>query len=144
MSLLGTFVTSDDVRQMKETIRPRAIAIDAAIKACPDIDEGTRGLWDANLKAFADFYVAPDGFWSAAAEYDAALAFQTEMNGWQDVLERVCHVQAPREVPPTNNDTQSRRELGQAAGAVAGAISTPLLVAGGAALALVLLLGLRR
>lgn len=103
MSLLGTFVTSADVRAQKERLNPQVHALDAAFapESCPGLPAEARTLWQAFVGGWDSFYKADEGFLSAGAEYDFALAQEQELNGWRQVAAQQCKaVVGPGNVTP--------------------------------------------
>jgi hypothetical protein len=135
-SLLGTFVTSSDVRAQKERLNPQVHALDAAIRApgaCPNLKPVTLDLWGSFVTAWDSFYAADDGFLTAGAEMDFALAQETELNGWRTGFAAACGFNVgPGNVTPGTVPTNPPLP--------AIDTSTKFLIGGGIALGLLLLL----
>ena len=100
------FVTSSDVRALKDRLNPYVVSLDASIVACPTVSPTKRASWSDWRKAWDGFFSAPEGFWTAGAEMDQGEAYEVDFNGWRSfmIAER-CSIDAPS---PSKTDDPSK------------------------------------
>jgi len=138
MSILGTFVTPASVREQKNRLNPQVHALDASFtpETCPGAHPETLALWRAFVIAWDVFFKTDDGFFTAGAEYDFALAQEVELNNWRQIIAQQCKlVVGPSNVTPGTVPTnQPLPEM---------PTSTKLLIGGGIGLGILLLLKLK-
>jgi hypothetical protein len=118
MSVFGTFVTPASVRAEKDRIDPQIRALDAQAATC--ISPELRASWAAFVVGWNVFFHAPEGFLTAGAEYDHALAVERELNGWREAFRRECGL----DTPPTEIAGDADRSGAQ------GLLTTVAVIAG--------------
>jgi hypothetical protein len=118
------------VRALKLVLDPSVRAYDKIAGACTELTTATRLAWDAYALSWRAFFDSSEGFWTAGAEYDQALAFQTTLNGWGSIFSARCGLAAPVITPSTNNDTTNKQGITDTLAAI-----KPWLIGGAVAVA---------
>ena len=100
------FVTSSDVRALKDRLNPYVASLDASIASCATISAAKRASWRDWRGAWAKFFAADEGFWTAGAEMDQGEAYEIDFNSWrQFMIAERCSIDAPG---PSKTDDPSK------------------------------------
>lgn len=94
----GTWASPTDVRTQKSRTDPQFREVNAAMAACPSLDEVARRAWSQFFRAWVEFFNEDDSFIHGAALYERAVAYEDELPEWRELLERIC-VAAPSTPP---------------------------------------------
>ena len=99
------FVLPSDVRALKDRLNPFVASLDASIASCATVSAAKRASWADWRKAWAGFFAASEGFWSAGAEMDQGEAYEIDFRAWRDfMIAQRCAADAPA---PTKTDAPS-------------------------------------
>jgi hypothetical protein len=107
------FVTSSDVRDLKNRLNPTVEALNALVAGCPDMPEVLVTGWHAFALSWKNFFDKEEGFWTAGAEMDQAEAYQADLQQWQDKLSKApCKGSAPSPYAPPPPSTEGETDKG--------------------------------
>lgn len=119
---LPKFVTQSSVQDRRDLIGTRVAVLDAEIQKCgASLPASTRVAWNAWRDGWAVVAKSDNGWWTAAANYDALDSWDRESIDWQAKIISLCAIDAPGFGPGPETS------LGGALGGVEGLIKWGLL-----------------
>ncbi len=95
--LVGGFVAlPSDVRELKDALNPSVQALDADVRACAALDDGTRAAWKTFKDAWDKWFAADESFWRSGQQMDRTEQYAKEIRAWQDkIAGSRCRMSAP-------------------------------------------------
>ncbi len=87
-----------DVTALVGEIQPDMTSTNRSIQSCAALDSNTKASWNDFYASWIQFAANSSnaGIFDASAQYDQALDFKTKLIAWQDQVNQVCPLSAPR------------------------------------------------
>lgn len=135
MSIFGTLVTPDDVRQEQQRLFAAVQGTNSSVAACTKIDPVMRAAWNQFYSSVISMITVGPTFWGAGGDMDQTQKREAELFAWQQKLATVCTISMPifdpsaQQNPDTQAFVQLARYLTIGVSVVAGAYVVSKLVA---------------